>query len=151
MRRRLPLVLLVPVIGIALFVGSRDSGGPPTAARRTAQLAAEVRCPTCEGLSAAESDAPASQAIREEIRRRVEAGDTDGEVLGFLVGRYGRDILLEPEATGVAGLVWALPVAALICALAGLSLAFHRWHERARLAGDVAPEDRLLVEQALKR
>ena len=144
-----PYLLLVPVLGVALFVGARRDAGPPTAAARTTAIAAEVRCPTCEGLSAAESDTPASLAIRQEIRRRVDAGQSDAEIRAYLVSRYGKDILLKPEATGVASLVWLLPVAVGICALGGLALAFRRW--RARPQVEVSPEDRRLVEQALRR
>ena len=117
---------MLPVLAVALFVGSRDGGGSDTPAARTTRIAQEVRCPTCEGLSAAESDTPASLAIRQEIRRRVDSGETDGEIRAFLVSRYGRDILLKPDATGVASLVWLLPVAAGICAVAALGVGFRR-------------------------
>lgn len=149
-RRWLPYLLLVPVLGVALFVGARSGdGGPVTAVRRAARIAAEVRCPTCEGLSAAESESPASVAIREEIRRRVDAGQSDREVRTFLVGRYGRDILLTPEGSGVAGLVWALPVAGLVLATGCLVLTFRR--RRAEPKRTATAEDRRLVEQAMGR
>lgn len=149
MRSWRPYVLLLPLLAVALLFGGRGDGGPPTAAARTTRIAHDVRCPTCEGLSAAESDAPASQAIRQEIRRRVDAGQSDGDIRAFLVSRYGKEILLRPEGTGVAAIVWALPVAVGVCAVAGLALAFHRW--KARPVVEVTPEDRLLVEQALRR
>lgn len=149
MRGRLSFLLLAVVLGLALVVGARGDGRPPTAAQRAERIAAEVRCPTCQGLAVSESDAPASVAVRDEIRRRVTAGESDDEVRAYLVSRYGRDILLVPEGTGVAALVWALPVAALVCAGAGLALAFRRWGSRPRAAPSA--EDRLLVEQALRR
>lgn len=149
-RRWLPFLLLVLVVGIALFVGGRSGeSGSPTPARRTARIASEVRCPTCEGLSAAESETPASVAIRKEIRRRVDAGETDDQVRAFLVGRYGRDILLTPGGTGVAGLVWALPVAGLVLGTGVLVLTFRR--RRAAPQRTATAEDRVLVEQALRR
>lgn len=149
-RRWLPYLLLVPVLGMALFVGARSSdSAPPTPAQRTSRIAAQVRCPTCEGLSAAESEAPASVAIRREIRRRVDAGQPDQEVRAFLVGRYGRDILLTPEGSGVAGLVWALPVAGLVLAAGGLVVTFRRRNAAPRRTATA--EDRRLVEQALGR
>ena len=149
MRTWRPYLLLAPVLAAALFFGGRNEGGAPTPEARTTRIAQEVRCPTCEGLSAAESDTPASLAVRQEIRRRVDAGESDGAIRSYLVSRYGRDILLKPEATGVASLVWLLPVAAGICAVAGLALAFRRW--RASPSREASPEDRLLVEQALRR
>ena len=148
-RRWLPYAGLLAVLGVALFVGAGGDDGPPTAADRAARIAEDVRCPTCEGLSAAESEAPSSVAIRQEIRRRVDAGATDDEVRAYLISRYGKDIVLTPEGTGVAALVWALPVAALVCAAGGLALAFRRW--RVRAPRRPTDEDRLLVEQALRR
>lgn len=150
MRRWLPYLLLVPVLAVALWVGAGSSNdAPPSPARRTTRIASEVRCPTCQGLSAAESEAPASVAIRQEIRRRVDAGETDQQVWAFLVGRYGRDILLTPEGSGIAGLVWALPVAGLVLAAGGLAITFRRRRTQPRRTATA--EDRRLVEQALSR
>lgn len=148
--RWLPYLLLAAVVGTALFVGGRSGDdGAPTAARRSAAIAAEVRCPTCAGLSAAESETPASVAVRQEIRRRVDAGETDDQVRAFLVGRYGRDILLTPEGSGVAGLVWALPAMGLVLGVGGLVLTFRRG--RAGPLRTATAEDRRLVHEALGR
>ena len=135
------------VLVTALAVGARGRSGPPTDAQRANRIADQVRCPTCRGLSAADSDAPAARAIREEVLRRVQAGETDDAILGYLVSRYDASILLTPEGDGVAGLVWALPAAALVAAVGGLALAFRRW--RARPEAAVSPADRALVEEAL--
>ena len=147
LRRWLPYLVLVPVVAVALVVGGRTGGGSSSAAARSDRLASQVRCPTCEGLSAAESDAASSVAIREEIRRRVDAGETDAEVRSYLVGRYGRDILLTPAGSGVAALVWVLPVMAVVLGAGGLVLTFRR--RRAQPARSATAEDRILVEQAL--
>lgn len=147
-RRLAPWAALVVVLGIALFVGGRDEGGPRTVDQRVQRIAAEVRCPTCESLSAAESDAPASEAIRDAIRERIEAGDSDGEIRAFLVSRFGRDILLRPDARGVAGLIWVLPVAGIIVAAGALALTFRRWSRRP--AAVATPEDEALVARALR-
>lgn len=145
MRRSAPWMLLAVVLVGALALGARD-GGRPTVAERVHRIAKQVRCPVCEGLSAAESDAAASRAIRDDIAQRVREGQTDGEVRAFLVSRYGPTILLTPSASGIGVIVWALPVAALVCAVAGLAVAFRRWHGRADL--DVSDDDRVLVERA---
>lgn len=142
-----PYLLLVPVLAVALFLGARDGAGPDTPSARADRIAEKVRCPTCAGLSAAESDAPASLEIRKQIRDRVDQGHTEGEVLAYLVSRYGKDILLAPEAHGVAALVWVLPVVVGVCAVAGLVLAFRRWG--ARPAPPPSDDDRRRVEQAL--
>jgi cytochrome c-type biogenesis protein CcmH len=144
-----PYLLLMPVLAAALAVGARTGGESHRPAARAERIAQEVRCPTCEGLSAAESDTPASRTIRQEISDRVARGETDDQIQAFLVSRYGKDILLKPGATGVAALVWLLPVAAGVCAAAALGLAFRRW--KARPSVEVSAEDRRLVEQALRR
>jgi cytochrome c-type biogenesis protein CcmH len=136
LRTWLPWVLLLVVVVGALAVGSRSDDGPPTLEGRVQSIASEVRCPTCRGQSAAESDAAAARAVRAEIRRRVEAGESRSAIVSYFVTRYGKDIVLRPESTGVAGLVWALPVAALVVAVAALFFAFRRW----RPGPEVAPD-----------
>ena len=140
-------IVMAVVLGVALFVGATEDRAPRTEADRVNAIASEVRCPTCESLSAAESDAAAAQAVRDEIRARLRAGESKGEILAFLAGRYGDDILLRPEAGGVAGLVWVLPVAAVLAALGGLGGKLRR---RAAVAGAPSDDDRHLVEEALR-
>jgi cytochrome c-type biogenesis protein CcmH len=139
---------LVAVVVVALAVGASRKNHHPTLTQRVNHVAAQVRCPTCRELSAAESDAKAAVAIRSEIRRRVLLGQSDAEIRGFLASRYGRDILLRPPSTGVAGLVWVLPVVALICGVVFLGVAFHRWKDRPALHPTDA--DRALVDEALR-
>ena len=126
MRRSLPWLALAAVLAVALVVGAGRHGGRATPAQRAHRIAGELRCPTCRSLSAAESDAKAAKAVRDEIARRVRAGESDSEIRAYFVSRYGRDILLEPEGTGVAAIVWVLPVAAVVCGIAGLALYFRR-------------------------
>ena len=126
MRRWLPWLALAAVLAVALLVGAGRHGGRATPAQRAHRIAGELRCPTCRSLSAAESDAKAAKAVRDEIGRRVRAGESDSEIRAYFVSRYGRDILLEPQGTGVAAIVWVLPVAALVCGIAGLALYFRR-------------------------
>jgi cytochrome c-type biogenesis protein CcmH len=126
-----PWAVLVVVVAVALVIGTRSDGEPATVAARVESIASELRCPTCRGQSAAESDAAAARAVRAEVRRRVEAGQTRAEIVSYFVSRYGKDIVLRPESRGIAALVWVLPVAALVVALAWLVVAFRRWRPEA--------------------
>ncbi|CAN5155054.1 hypothetical protein BH18ACT4_BH18ACT4_06470 [soil metagenome] len=112
---------------VALGIGTFTSGGPSTPEARAAELAGTIKCPTCRSQSAADSDAPASLAIRAEINRRVQAGESDSEIRSYFASRYGEQILLTPSGSGLAGLVWVLPVVAVIVGGAGLAFAFSRW------------------------
>jgi cytochrome c-type biogenesis protein CcmH len=103
-----------------------------------------MRCPTCRGLSAAQSDAPSAEAIRDEVRRRVQDGESDDQIKDYLISRYGEDILLQPRSR----LVWALPVVGGAVAVAGLALLLRR--RRAGSGGKASDEDEALVAQALQ-
>ncbi len=146
-RRLLPWLALVLVLAGALVVGSAGDGGPRTDAERTAALSSQLRCPTCRGQSVRDSDAPAAAAIRTEIARRVEEGQSDEEILAYVDGQFSESLLLTPPRSGVGSLVWILPVAALVVALAGLAAAFRRWRPPA--PPEVSDEDRRRVAEAL--
>lgn len=127
-------IVLGLVLAGALFVGSRSDGGRPTDGERAARIAAGVRCPTCRGLSVAESDARASVAVRDEIRRRVDRGESDAEIRAYLVGRYGEDILLSPPSNGLGAVAWALPVVVVVLGAAGLAARFRHWERQRRVS-----------------
>ena len=139
------------VVVVALFVGVAGEREPRTEAERVRAIASGVRCPTCRGLSAAESDALAAQAVRDAIRGQLREGKSEPAIRAFLVTRYGDDILLKPKATGLSGVVWVLPVAAMLVALVGLFAAFRRWRSTGSRAGSPSADDRALVEEALHR
>ena len=126
MRRWLPWLALALVLVAALAIGARhrSSTSLDTHVRR---IASQVKCPTCQGQSAADSNAASSEAIRDEIRVRLQEGQSDGEIRAYLVSRFGRDILLKPPASGISGLVWALPVVVFVAAGAALAVSFRRW------------------------
>ncbi len=138
------------VLVVALSVGVAGQRGPRTEDERVLAVASTVRCPTCRGLSAAESDAKAAQAVREEIRSRLREGRSPDSIRAYLVSRYGQDVLLEPAGRGVAGLVWVLPVVAAAAAAGGLALVFGRWR-RAGAAAVPTDDDRRMVADALGR
>ena len=147
MRRRLPWVALAAVVVVALAVGTFDRGGGPRSDEdRAASLAESFRCPTCRGQSVADSDAPAAVAIRRQIDRQIDEGRSDGDIRDYILSRYPRSEQVPPRS-GLAGLVWALPVAALVVAVCALAVAFRRW----RVVGDrggPSRDDRVLVERA---
>ena len=147
--RRLVWAAMGLVLVVALAIGGRGRTGPPTEDQRVNHIASVIRCPTCRGLSAAQSDAVASESIRDEIRRRVEAGQTDGEIKDYMVSRYGEDILLVPKAKGVGVLVWALPLVGAVAAVGGLVVVLRR--NRVRPGRRASEADQALVREALGR
>ena len=146
-RRLLPWFALLTVVAAALVIGAGGSD-ERTDAERVDAITGEVRCPTCQGLSAAESSAPAARAVRTFVEEQVDAGRSDDEIKAALAARFGKDILLRPEAGGVSGLVWALPVIVLVAGAGGLAFAFDRW--RRRKPQHASEEDRRLVDEVLR-
>ncbi len=148
MSRRLSWMLLAVVLVGALAYGARGDSGPPTEEQRVRRITSVVRCPTCQGLSVAQSDAPAAKSIDDEVRRRVQAGESDRQIKDYLVSRYGQDIILQPEAEGVGLLVWALPLLGGAAAIAGLVVVLRG--RRVRPGRKVSAADQALVEEALR-
>jgi len=145
--RRLGWLAMVLVLVGAFAVGVLDDGGPSTPEERAQHIAESLMCPTCRGQSVADSDSSASRGIRNYIDQRIEEGATDAQIRAELAHSYGDDILLTPGRSGLASLVWLLPVLALVGAVVGVALAFRRWR---RLKPSRASEaDRALVDEAL--
>ena len=134
---------------VSLARATIDSGPPRTAAEQVHAIASTMKCPVCRSQSVAESDAGASRAIRAEIARLVEAGRSPAQVRQAISATYGDQIQLIPPSSGFAGLVWILPVVALVAASAVLSAAFARW--RRNPTSDASDDDRALVDEALGR
>jgi len=137
--------MAVVLVGALAIGAQRD--GPVTDDARVRRIGSDLRCPTCQGMAVADSDAPAAQGIQEEIRRRVVEGrETDGQIKDFILSLYP-DISLRPETRGLGLVVWGLPVVAVAAVVGGLALVVMR--RRGRRGPEVSDEDRRLVEQAL--
>jgi cytochrome c-type biogenesis protein CcmH len=140
-------VAVLVVVAVALVVGTRSGPSHQTLNQRTLDIAGQVRCPACDGESAAQSDVAASVEIRTIIRQQLQAGFSQKQILDDLVASYGPGILEKPQTKGINFLVWSLPVAIGAVALGGLALAFRRWRPASRAV--VTEADRDLVSDAL--
>ena len=81
---------------------------------RIAHLETLVKCPACDDLSVAQSNATSSIAVRHDIARRVREGQSDNKILTSLEATYGTTILLSPSTTGLGVLLWTVPLGALL-------------------------------------
>ncbi len=86
----------------------------PALEARARALSAELRCMVCQNQSIDDSDAPLARDLRILVRERIAAGDSDNEVIEFLVARYGEFILLKPTLSWHTALLWAVAPATLI-------------------------------------
>ena len=85
----------------------------PTLEARARTLSKELRCMVCQNQSIDDSDAPLAHDLRVLVRERLKAGDSDAQVLDFLVARYGEFVLLKPPLSWHTAALWGLPPALL--------------------------------------
>lgn len=144
--------LLLFVVAATLIVAAipRDNS-PRTADERVQHLSQQVRCPTCGGLSVEQSTAPLAVSSKEEIRTRVQQGQSDEQIRAYFVSRYGSTALMSPEKTGINRVPWIVPILLVVLAAAVLVLVVKRWRSQSvvDLTSPTA-EDRMLVEAALR-
>src|SRR5499426_4250089 len=102
----------------------------PALETRARALSKELRCMVCQNQSIDDSDAPLARDLRLLVRERISAGDTDSQVIDFLVARYGEFVLLKPRFNPHTVLLWPLPPLALM--FGGIALwVYSRRRERA--------------------
>jgi cytochrome c-type biogenesis protein CcmH len=138
---------LVLAVAAGLWLGSSRPAAAPTLSQRTEAIAAQIRCPSCEDLTAAESNSQTAVAVRELIRSDLAKGQSQAQIESYLVARYGSDIILRPSGRGLSALVWLVPLVAASAGLGGAVIGLLRWRRR---PGGPSQEDRLLVEAALR-
>ncbi len=130
-RLLLALVLLAsPVLAVQPDEVLPDAG----LEARAREISRDIRCPICQGESIDDSSAPISRDLRLIIRERLVAGDSDAEVVDYIVARYGEFVLFNPRAEGSNLILWLAGPALL---LAGVGIAVAAQRRR------VVPEQRL--------
>ena len=111
----------------------------PAMETRARDLSRELRCMVCQNQSIDDSEAPLARDLRLLVRERIAAGDSDGQVIDFLVARYGEFVLLKPRLKPHTLLLWLLPP----LALAGGGFAL--WTHSRRRSRSAAAEDQSLL------
>jgi cytochrome c-type biogenesis protein CcmH len=148
LRRWLPWAGLLVALTVALVIGTSRPAPARTPEQRVQHITSQLRCPVCQGETVADSNATISQDIRALVKQRVADGQSDHDILTYVVGHYP-GTLLKPPTSGVGLIVWTLPIIALVAGLAGLFYAFRRWRSRPDVV--VTDADRQLVNEALGR
>lgn len=97
---------------------------------RTREVASQLRCPVCQGLSLQDSPSELSQEMKDLVREQLRAGKTPEQVKQYFIARYGEWILLEPQAHGFNWLVYVLPLALLLAGGGVVTVAVRRWTSR---------------------
>lgn len=106
----------------------------PALEARARALSAGLRCLVCQNQSIDDSDAPLAKDLRVLVRERLKAGDSDEEIIAFVVSRYGEFVLLKPRFTPHTWLLWLATPLLFLLALGGIVYAYRR-----RAASPAAP------------
>jgi cytochrome c-type biogenesis protein CcmH len=94
---------------------------------RTSAVAAQLRCPVCQGLSIQDSPSELAQSMRSLVRDQLAQGKTPDQVKAYFVSKYGEWILLSPAPHGFNLLAYAIPLLIVLGGGALIVLAVRRW------------------------
>ena len=130
------LLALALVAGPALAVNPDEVLDDPALESRARDISAGLRCVVCRGENIDESNATIARDLRLLVRERLVAGDSDDEVVGYIVDRYGEYVLLSPKLSRHTFLLWLAPAGFL---LAGGLLALLLFRRNAARSGSPAP------------
>ena len=113
---------------------------------RARAISRDLRCPVCQGESIDDSNAPISRDLRLVVRERIMAGDSDAQVIEFVVSRYGEFVLFNPRAEGANLILWLAGPGVFLLGAAGALVYIRR-------RGQAAPAEAALTadEQARLR
>jgi cytochrome c-type biogenesis protein CcmH len=108
----------------------------PMLESRARDLSRELRCMVCQNQSIDDSEAPLARDLRLLVRERLTEGDSDRQVIDFLVARYGEFVLLKPRLEWQTLLLWGLPPAVLMVGIVALFVQIRR---RNRAVAELPP------------
>ena len=108
---------LMLLASMAMAVEPHEILADHTLEERARDISKGLRCPVCQNESIDESSAEIAADLRVLVRERIMEGDSDREVVDFVVARYGEFVLLRPSITGVNLFLWAMPPLMLLIAL----------------------------------
>lgn len=122
------LVLVLALPALAIEPGERLDD--PALEARARAISKQLRCVVCQNESIDTSQAGIAKDMRRLVRERLVAGDSDEEVMGFMVARYGDFVLLNPPFKPATYLLWLGPPAVLLLGAAGLALIIRQRRRR---------------------
>lgn len=143
------LLQTLPVLAAENVSGLSD----PAHQERFRELTWELRCPKCQNQNIADSNAPVAEDLRTEIVRLLKEGRSNGEIVEYMVERYGEFVRYQPRAAGINLLLWILPALGLLIGALVIVLRARRGSATPPALSDAeqARLDALLREEAADR
>ena len=128
---RLVLLMLALLCGLAAAQEARPRAEDPVLEAQVMRISEELRCLVCQNETIAASHADLAVDLRQQIRLKLQQGQSEAQILDFMVQRYGDFVLYRPPVKRSTWLLWGGPFVLLGAALLGLAVNIRR---RRRLA-----------------
>src|SRR5258706_2350117 len=141
-------MLALVAVSPAIAVGPDEIVPDPALEARARALSKELRCMVCQNQSIDDSDAPLAHDLRVLVRERLQAGESDEQVIDFLVARYGEFVLLRPRFSWHTALLWLAPAAVLLIGACGVLVLARRYRASSERA--IAEREKLTPAEAAR-
>jgi cytochrome c-type biogenesis protein CcmH len=150
MRRLLLAAVLLAAAALpAAAVEPDEILADPALEQRARALSAEIRCVVCQNESIDSSNAEIARELRLLVRERLMAGDSDRQVLDYLVARYGDYVLLRPPLRPSTYLLWFGPFAILFIGAVAVVVYFRRRRKAPALPPALSAEEEARLARLL--
>ncbi|MDB5658264.1 MAG: cytochrome c-type biosis protein CcmH [Cypionkella sp.] len=144
------ILALVLVASPAFAVQPDEMLTDPGLEARARAISQNLRCPVCQGEDIDDSNAPISRDLRIAVRERLVAGDSDAQVVDYVVARYGEFVLFKPRVEGSSWLLW-LAGPLMLLAGVGIAVATTRKRAVAAEAEGLSDADKTRLAQLLEK
>ncbi len=121
----------------------------PTLEARAREISEGLRCLVCQNQSIDDSEAPLAKDLRLLVRERLKAGDSDEQIVDFIVARYGEFVLLKPRFEAHTLLLWFATPAVFLTALLIIALAYRRRRADAQNLTSLSVDERRRLKRLL--
>lgn len=143
------VALMLWLTGPALAVQPDEILADAGLEARARAISTLIRCPVCQGETIDESNATVAKDLRLVVRERLVAGDSDDQVVDYLVARYGEFILFRPRASGSNLMLWLAGPAMLLAGL-GIAVLAQRQRRSAPVAAALSAEEQARLDTILR-
>ncbi|KGD85793.1 MULTISPECIES: cytochrome c-type biogenesis protein [Rhizobium/Agrobacterium group] len=151
MMRRLFIALFLFLNALPAFAVNPDEVlSNPVLEQRARNLSAQLRCMVCQNQSIDDSNAELARDLRVLVRERLSNGDTDSQVIDYVVSRYGEFVLLKPRFSTKTMILWATPILLLLIGAIAIFV-FVRTRPSQRTVAALTPEEQSKLEEFLKK
>ncbi|CAA7617157.1 cytochrome c-type biogenesis protein [Magnetospirillum sp. UT-4] len=150
--RRLLLILacLTAFAGPAIAADPSEMLKDPALESRAQHLGKELRCLVCQSESIEDSNADLARDLRVIVRERIQSGESDDQVMQYVVDRYGDYVLLRPPFKASTLVLWVGPFALLLAGLAAAAAFYRRRTNAAPPPPPLSAEEKRRLEALLK-